>query len=279
MALSFLNLLACNSNRGGDFVAPASSDEIRTIYSHESPPFLCGTRPIRHEFHLSNPTDRPVRLTGGFASTPCCSEIGPLPAVVPPGGSAIVPVFFRPGNQSGNKRVEFTVTTDRPVTPKIELSLTVPLMAGWEVASVGEAIRTVRMGSTTTQTFRVTCRSKGADGQGAPSEVRIAGPFSCGFTTDLQRQEKGDGIIEESRDVEVSLADTTKAGHRSAELVFAWPDGATKAWPVHWEVIPHVRVAPATLIVASDRSPSVATIEVASEGPPIRILRVTGPLV
>ena len=67
---------------------------------------------LRHEFTLTNPSEKSVRLLALRSYTPCCSAVESLPELILPRGEAKVAVLFKPGHQSGLKAVRFTVETD-----------------------------------------------------------------------------------------------------------------------------------------------------------------------
>ncbi len=213
-----------------------------------------------------------------MAFTPCCSSIGPIPGSIPPGGTATVPVLFKSGTQSGRKCVEFALATDRPEFPEIRLSLTASLLPAWEVEPIGAETHIIPAGSTASQTFRIACRRTSSAGKVGPSEVSISGPFSCRFVDGGDERARPDGIIEATRIVEVTPTSTTEAGHRSGELRFVWPDGTAKTRPIHWEISAHVRANPSSLVVQASDSPTRAIISVTCADRPIRIIRVSGPL-
>lgn len=63
---------------------------------HDFGPVLARGQTLRHEFSLTNPTNRPMRLIGAKLSTPCCSLLGPLPTdVIPPGDRREIAAFLR----------------------------------------------------------------------------------------------------------------------------------------------------------------------------------------
>src|SRR5688572_4247860 len=63
-----------------------------TMMEHDFGTVLARGQTLRHDFLLSNPTTRAMRLVKAMSFAPCCSEIGPLPEAIPPGGEAKVQV-------------------------------------------------------------------------------------------------------------------------------------------------------------------------------------------
>ena len=136
---------------------------------------------LKHEFRLTNTTKRPIRLAGAVALTPCCSSVGSVATSIPPGGEAILPVFFSPGFQSGRKGVRFLVRTDDGEEPTRFFSLVADLAAEVEVAVTDGKGLSLPMGKPGMQAFRVIGRRTKMEGRRAPTTVVSASPLTARF--------------------------------------------------------------------------------------------------
>ena len=241
-------------------------------------PVLARGQEIRHEFTLTNPTDRPVRLLRATAFTPCCSAVGPLPRSIPPGGTVKVPVVYRPGLQSGPRRVAFSVETDGLNRPAHWLALTARLFPEWAIIPSDENPRSFPLGSGGKFTFRIVCRARGGEGLTLPTTIEAAEPLQLAPPGATRVTEQEGGLDETDRTIEVLVPPGAAIGLNRGVLSFRWSDGRTSNHEVVWEVIPRLQAFPSVLVFKSTDVPTTASVRVVSDGRPFRILKVTGAL-
>jgi hypothetical protein len=255
-------------------VREALTQRVRSDVADDIGIKITDDRPILHEFRLHNPTDTPIRLVNATALKTCCSSIGPIPRMIPPRGEATVPVIWKAGHQSGRKRVQFVVATDRDDCRTIDLSLTANLLPAWEVSSADDVSGNPTTGAS--QTFRVITRWSGDEGLEPPSGIESTEPFRCRLAGDATRETGPGGIVEARRIVEVSLPPNQGVGSYSGELLLKWADGTSKTHPIHREIPPPIRLAPSTLVVNAKDGSRAFQVIARSDGQPFRILKVTG---
>ena len=202
-------------------------------------PVLARGQTLRHEFTLTNPTDRPVRLSRIEVGTPCCSAVdGPMPAEVPPRGEARIPIVFRPGYQGGPKRIEFAVATDSPRSPVVRLSARAVLRPEVEVKFVDGDDASILAGEPGERRFRVVCRRVADEGRTAPDRIGSAGPISARFVGDVAETKLADGLVETRREVAVTMLPSGDPGPRRGEFRLGWDGGGEHPHTVAWRVEP-----------------------------------------
>jgi hypothetical protein len=232
---------------------------------------LTDDKPLVHEFRLRNPTKNPIRILNARALKTCCSSVGPIPHEIPSGGEATVPVVWKPGHQSGRKRVQFVINTDRADSRTIDLSLTANLLPAWEVSP--SDVKSEE--KSPVQNYQVTPRMLGQEGRTSPTALEISGPYLARFAGDPTQTAGPGDVIESRRLVEIELT-TQGVGTHSGELRLIWADGSTKTYPISRKVLPHLRSTPSTLVVGSKDSVNRSKVIVQSDGQPFRILAVNG---
>ena len=219
-----------------------------------------------------------MRLMKPEALTPCCSSIGSVPESIPAGGSAEVAVKLRPGYQTGMKRVQFVIPTDRVDEPVITLSLSATLTPALEVDFDEPAATTFAVGKPGTLKGRVTCRRKGEQGFDAPSSVFIEPPAIARFVGTAEERQLADGIRQSVQAVEIDFPPSREPGTRSADLRLTW--GAQHhddRRPIVWAVTPALRVTPPAIGLKRSETDSVSReVVIRSTGTPFRVLKVEG---
>ena len=266
-----------NPNATADsLVREALTQRIRDDVSDDIGLKIAGDQSIRHDFHLKNPTDTPIRLVGALARKTCCSSIGPTPKVVTAHGEALVPVTWRIGHQSGRTRVQFVVSTDRLECRTIDLSLTATLVPAWEASQLESPHDTLEATPPSSRFYQVVTRQLDRDGLSPPTAVDSAYPFRARFVGDTTEQACGSGLVESRRVVEISLAPGQSVGCHAGELKLTWQDGTEKTYPIRHEIPPHLRAIPSTLVVSASDVERKYKVAVNSDGRPFRVLKVAG---
>lgn len=240
---------------------------------------LARDQTIRHEFALTNHSERPIRLGKVTVKVPCCSSVGRMPDSIPARGEAVVPVLLKAGHISERKRIGFEIDTDSASQPGRTLWLTARFVPAWEVEPVGEVGPAPRLGQAGLRRFRVLCRRKAGEGLRGPSAIASSGPIRVEASGAGSEVEGSDGLIEESREVAVTLAAQAGVGAYHGALLLRWPDGSSRTHEVRWEVRPSLRLTPAAVVLKPSQGPTPTTLTIASDDRPFRILKVAGPLI
>ena len=233
---------------------------------------------LTHTFTLENPTKTTVRLLKAVALKPCCSAVGAIQDSIPPGGSAQVPVRYKPGYQGGLDHVSFEVETDSATWPVLRLSLTARLYLDWEIQPVATESYSVPIGRMGQQTLRVTCRRGREEGLALPDEVVTAKPLSAHWSEEVVRTEPSDGLVEASRELRLTLPASATTGPQRGELSFQWASGLKKLYTVGWMVSPLIRASPPGLVLEQADGDASRTVRLVSAKRPFRVKSVTCPL-
>ena len=201
-----------------------------------------------------------------------------MPGSIPAGGSAEILTTFRPGFQSGRKRVEFAILTDREDDPVVTYSLTASLASEIEVVSADPNGADLAVGKSGTQKFTVICRRLGDQGRGAPSLLKIRTPASARFGGPASTVDRADGVSETTRTVEVTLPPSAEPGVHRAELFLFWDNPKREhRRPIEWSVSAALRATPPVLVFKLDPSePMTRDVVVESTGSEFRVLGVEG---
>ncbi len=231
---------------------------------------------MRHEFTLTNPTNRPIRVLKAEALNPCGSAVGSVPEAVPPLGEAKLPVVFRPGYQSGRKQVLFAVWTDDSAEPVKIFALVASLTSEVETSMLEGSDASLRLGQSGRQTIRVVCRRMGNEGRGAPDAVTASAPVAARFAGPPSVRRLPDGTVEATRDIEVTLSAECSTGLRQTELVLHWADGTIFPHTVVWRVRPCIVAVPAGVVLKASAGRVERTILLNSLDRPFCILAVRG---
>ena len=243
---------------------------------HDFGTILARGQTLHHEFSLSNPSDRPFRVLGTEARTPCCSAIGKLPDLVAPGRDVQVPVSLKVGHDSGWKRVEFAVRTDDAINRVKVFALVASLVAEVETRLVEGSASSLLTGESGEQTLLVICRRKDGKGRPAPVQCSTESSLKAEFTGPAEERGLPDGTIEASRRVRITLPAGTDEGDRRADLILTWQDGRVQVIPLAWKVTPHIIATPGVLVLKSAEPTAVRTIRLRSLDDPFRILGLRG---
>ncbi len=201
-----------------------------------------------------------------------------MPESISAGGSAEILTTFRPGFQSGRKRVQFAILTDGEDDPVVTYSLTASLASEIEVVSADPNGADLAAGKPGTRKFTVVCRRRGDQGRGAPSSLKILAPASARFDGPASTVDRADGVSETTRTVEVTLPPSTEPGVHRAELFLFWEDpNREERRPIEWSVSAALRATPPVLVFKLGPSePMTREVVVESTGSEFRVLSVEG---
>lgn len=261
-----------------DDSAAGADSTYSSIQEYDFGKILAQGQTLTHEFILRNPTERPVRLIGGTAFTPCCSSIGTLPQSIPPKCEVRIPVTFKPVSGSGVKRVAFAVETDDPAHPARTFGLSARLISVWEIEQLTDASTSLPLGQSGKQEFRLTARRKGTAGLGLPETISATPPLAAAFREEVPAKTDSEGLIERIREVVVTIPAERQPGRRRGEVIFGWPDGHTRRRTIAWEVRPRLMISPSGLVLSRSSQPVEQTVVVSSDGRPFHVVKVTSPL-
>ena len=141
----------------GLLAAEPSAARISDETDHDFGLVLAGGQTLGHTFHLTNRSGRAWALVAS-AETPCCSSIRKLAKRLPAGDSADFEVEFRPGSQSGFRRVRFLLAADDPKVGTRAFVLTANPVAEVEVRPDEASEASSLLGVPGRQDWRVVCR-------------------------------------------------------------------------------------------------------------------------
>ena len=233
---------------------------------------------IEHQFALENATVDPIRLTGAMAMKTCCSNVGDLPEEIPAGGSASIPIQFRPGQQAGKRRVEFLVMAEAGgVSLVYELALHVNLLPDLQVLEDANQSLVTYEGRSATERLDVLFRHRDDSGLAAPSSVEAIAPLSAAFVGEPRETPEQDGVTAVRKTIEVALPASGSTGFHAGTLVFHWPDGSEREIELSWRVRSSVEVQPSTLILDRRDRPGRKAITIVSRDGSFRIVGVDNP--
>jgi uncharacterized protein DUF1573 len=246
----------------------------RGVEDHDFGPVLARGQTLRHQFTFTNSTKQPIRLIGTTATTPCCSEIGPISKEpIPPGGQCPIPVILKvlPGKVE-TKRVGFIIQTDSKEHPNLTYGLRAAVYPEWEIQASTESSRTLPIGRAGRQVMRITCRRLAGEGDGLPTQVEVESPVAARFLADPREQTEPDGVTSIVRDVEIALPASDKPGPHQVSLRFHWPEGRTREQVVLWGVVPPIRAIPSRLSLRQSERDQSHTIVIRSfDDQPFRV--------
>jgi hypothetical protein len=231
---------------------------------------------IHHSFVVSNQSNTPLRILSVQPLTPCCSSVGGLPESVPAGGRVEIPVRFLPGTQSGQKRVEFLIRTDRANRPFERLALSATLVSEVELVALPESDGDLLIGRPGRQRIRVLCRRRGEEGRSAPASMTVPPSASARFVGPPAESVGPGGFMEAVREIEVELPAENTVGPRQFEISLHWADGQERPHVVRWVVRPAIKAAPEGLVLEASDHEQVRDVLLLSEGRPFRITGVSG---
>jgi hypothetical protein len=270
----------CSSNDGlpdvaqmvdsGTGVGPAGSLE----QEHDFGTVLALGQTLRHQFTIKNPSEMPIRLLHATVFTPCCSAIGAHPTTIGPNGQAEILVALKAGRKFDNKAVAFSIETDDKLRPAYRLRLTATFVPDWEVVKDDGPKPTVRVNQPGTRKLRIIARSKGNEGRRLPDSVGSSGRLRASFSSPATEKPVKGRLVEAAREVEVELPITSAPGSESEDVVFRWNGGATEVTRVRWDVLPYLRITPASLFVRPSGEPVQRDVRIDSAGERFRVISV-----
>jgi hypothetical protein len=235
---------------------------------------------LHRQFTFTNSTNRPIHLTGATATTPCCSQIGPISKeAIPPGGRCPIPVTLKvaPSLQPEKKRVGFLVLTDSAEYPNKTYALTVAAYPEWEVQDTPESSRTLPLDRPGRQVVRITSRRSAQEGELLPTKVEADSPLVARFLGEPRERTGPEGVTTYVREVEIALPPSQELGLHRGSMRFRWAGGRTREQPVLWQVVPILRANPSMVVLRRYERDLTQTITLrAFDNRPFRI-RDAGP--
>ncbi|MFO0907223.1 MAG: hypothetical protein U0794_02475 [Isosphaeraceae bacterium] len=186
-------------------------------------------------------------------------------------------MVFRPGFQRVDRRLEFTVETDPP-EHEFGLWLNARVDSGYEVEEEVEGLQVLALGIRGEKRLRVTSRRRGREGLSPPVEFTVSPPLSIRSITPISNSET-DGVAMSASEIVLDLPPMSKPGLHRGTVTARWSDGRTIPHHVVWDVRSRLRIVPASLILEPGDTARSKRVIVSTEGEPIRINSVGGPLV
>lgn len=240
-------------------------------------PVLARGQTLRHEFTLTNPSGRPLKVLVVEALTPCCSTVESAPATIPPGGSARLAVTLNPGFRSGRKRARFAYRTDDDPSTVRELTLVAELFPEVDDALDEGSDATVPLRRAGRQSIRFAFFEKDREGRGEPDSVEATPPLSARFVGPAEARSLGAGIVRTTRVVEVGLPAEDGPGGRRGRVTLHWPDGKSWERAIEWNVVPRIVAHPPALTLRPGQGATFKVV-LKAEDRPFRVRRIDGPI-
>lgn len=229
---------------------------------------------LTHEFTIRNLSSKLMRIRGVEAFAPCCSAIKHRPDFIAPGGTGVLAIEFRPGIQTGSKTAVFRVASDDEDVPLITYSVQASVYAEIEIQSVGHGSLSIRSNEASPGRFRVISRRLKAEGVDEPIGVSCDSPCSATFVGAATTVVNGN-IIENTRDVEVSIPASATLGDKQSILRLQWAYGIHHEHAIYWRVVPAVTASPESLVL-SQGAAQEKKILLTSSDRTFRILSIAG---
>jgi hypothetical protein len=200
------------------------------IVEHNFGAVLARGQSLKHQFTFTNSTDRPIRLTGASATTPCCSGVGPISGEpIPPGGQCAIPVVLKAvADNVEEKRVGFLVRTDSDECPTLTYALRATFYPEIDIHASADSCKILPIGRAGRQALQIACFRLSGDNASVPTQVAIDPPLAARFAGEPREQRWSDGVATVVRDVEISLPSSSELGTHQGNLVLRWPDGRTQ---------------------------------------------------
>lgn len=232
---------------------------------------------LSHRFQVENGGDHDLRLTGALAMSPCCSSIGPLPqGPIRPGAVASVPVTFRTGGESGNRRLEFFIQTDSPNTPTIPLILTAACFDDWDITPVEGGRFTLKPGQAGRRTYEVISRRRDVEGT-LPRLVNFDPAIRPVLDQGGLEKITAQGFVEVARRLVVYLPAMTGPGLKRAQVGVEAGNAGVRTFDVELSVTPCLTAVPSGLVIERGAGPAARTIVLRSDERPFRLVGMSGP--
>lgn len=104
----------------------------------------------------------------------------------------------------------FTIETDDEEVPTRSFAVVASLIPNFEMDQIEEC--SVTIGKPSRQRWRVVCRRLGDQGLSSPETVEVSPPLTAHFVSTAQTRQLPDGVIEETRELEVVLPASVTPG-------------------------------------------------------------------
>ena len=150
---------------------PEPASQPARSYDFDFGTVLARGQDLKHEFRWVNRGDRPLKVVGSKVNVPCCSRLGELPGLIPPGGSAVVAVFLKAGRVADQKRVTFDIETDAPSEPMEVFTLVARFVPEWEIQESSGRPTSLLVGQAASRSYRLIGRRKAGEGRSAPAKL------------------------------------------------------------------------------------------------------------
>jgi hypothetical protein len=217
-----------------DEPSPAAGARGAASRFHSFGAVLAHGQTLRHDFSIANPANTPMRIVRATAFTPCCSVVEAFPESIRPGGEGTVSVNLKAGRSSGRKRVSFILETDSAALPSIQLGLAADFSPEWEVVPVGRTGVRLPMGESGGMGFKVICRRLDREGRGLPERLESSPGLAAKFDGEPRELKRGDGVIETSKTVAITIAGGDRAGPHRGSVRYRWREGLEETQEIGW---------------------------------------------
>lgn len=245
---------------------------------HDFGSVLSSGQTFRHDFILSNPTPRTVRLLGVTPLTPCCTGVEKYPDLVLPNTTAKISVVLRPASQTGPKHAVFEVSLADGRNPSKTLVLKANLLSNWDVLLLNPGDLTLPIGREGRQRISVTFHHEARDRVATFPEVQPTSSLKARLIGKTVEIESYQGLTQLHREIEVDIPASPDAGSHHGVVNLLAEDGQARSIAISWTVTPRLRVGPPALTLKSTDGATNRDFVVTSEKTSFRIVNVSGPI-
>lgn len=241
-------------------------------------PVVARDQTLTHDFKIENPTDNPIYVTSAISWMPCCSKILPVAGPIPAKGTGKLTVEFKPGFQTGKRRLTFEVHTNEPDSPGLGFAISAELTSAMDLRRLDGSDSTLSINRPGRQSFEVICRKVGNEGRGPLTSIEATPPLRAEFDGPAVESTSASSIVTSTRKVTIDLPASATVGQQRGEYTLVWADGTRKKQSIDWVVAPVVSVNPPGFTLRASEGRTIKEILIRSTDRPFRLLGVSGPL-
>jgi hypothetical protein len=227
---------------------------------------------------LANPLDRPLRILGSEALTPCCSSLGNVPPSILAHSTGRIPAILKIGRESKSLSLDFVIKTDAPEHPTYRFNVHALLLGEIDIIPDARSSRVVHTNEPFEAIIRIVTRHSGTNGLRWPD--RIGGGERTIVTTNppVHSKRTAGGIMEQAGEVVVRASAIPQAGDFCAFLKLGWVSGEERTFAERFHVRPWIKAAPSALVIDS-LEPTRHRVVLTCPDRAVRVLGIDSPVV